>query len=45
MSTATYLPSTHTAIVDASSACSSEAHINTKEVTAILQAFLLHSLH
>ncbi|KAJ5413769.1 hypothetical protein N7509_000396 [Penicillium cosmopolitanum] len=44
-SAATYLPSTHAAIVDASSACASEAHINTKEVTAILQAFLLHSLH
>ncbi|KAJ5976604.1 hypothetical protein N7481_010311 [Penicillium waksmanii] len=45
LSAAPYLPSTHAAIVDASSACASEAHINTKEVTAILQAFLLHSLH
>ncbi|KAJ5385651.1 hypothetical protein N7509_008192 [Penicillium cosmopolitanum] len=45
LSAAPYLPSTHAAIVDASSARASEAHINTKEVTAILQAFLLHSLH
>lgn len=45
LSAAPYLPSTHAAIVDVSSVCASEAHINTKEVTAILQAFLLHSLH
>lgn len=45
MSAAPYLPSTHAAIVDASSACGDVAHINTKEVSAILQAFLLHSPH
>ncbi|KAJ5378276.1 uncharacterized protein N7496_005685 [Penicillium cataractarum] len=45
MSAAPHLPSTHAAIVDASSACSDVAHINIKEVSAILQAFLLHSPH
>lgn len=45
MSAAPHLPSTHAAIVDASSACGDVAHINIKEVSAILQAFLLHSPH
>lgn len=45
MSAAPYLPSTHAAIVDASSACGDVAHINIKEVSAILKAFLLHSPH
>jgi hypothetical protein len=39
MSAAPHLPSTHAAIVDASSACGDVAHINIKEVSAILQAF------
>ena len=45
MSAAPHLPSTHAAIVDAASACGDVAHINVKEVSAILQAFLLHSPH
>ena len=42
MSAAPHLPSTHAAIIDASSACGEVAHINTKEVSAILQAFLTY---
>ena len=43
MSAALHLPSTHAVIMDASSACSNMAYINTKEVSAILQAFLIYS--
>ena len=35
-SVALYLPPTHAAIMDASSAYGNEAHINTKEVSVIL---------
>ncbi|KAJ5976432.1 hypothetical protein N7481_010139 [Penicillium waksmanii] len=43
MSVASYLPSTYTAIMAASSAYSDGAYINIKEVSVILQAFLLYS--
>ena len=45
MSAAPHLPSSHASIMDASSACGDVAHINVKEVSAILQAFLLYSPH